>query len=165
MARIQISAETLAVQADHFADLQTGAIVPSIAASNTFARNEDYELPAGLRYSRYGNPTVILAERLCAKLEGGAEARLFSSGLAACASIIGTIKGGEHILAPRIMYHGAQDLIRLTAQNHNAEVSFFDASDPGSLRASLRPNTAIVWIETPINPTWDIIDIADAAHA
>jgi cystathionine gamma-synthase len=165
MVKLQTSAETLAVQADHFADVETGAIVPSIAASNTFARDEHYELPAGLRYSRYGNPTVILAENLLAKLEGGAEARLFGSGLAACAAIIGTIKAGEHILAPRIMYHGAQDLIRLTAKNHNADVSFFDASDPAALRSGLRPNTTMVWIESPINPTWDIIDIADAAHA
>jgi cystathionine gamma-synthase len=165
MAKTCTSIETLAVQADHFTDPQTGAIVPSVAASNTFARNQDYELPAGLRYSRYGNPTVILGERLLAKLEGGAQARLFGSGLAACAAIIGTLKAGEHILAPRVMYHGAQDLIRVTARDHHAEASFFDASDPGSLRASLRPNTTMVWIESPINPTWDVIDIADAAQA
>jgi cystathionine gamma-synthase len=165
MATIEISAETLAVQADHFTDPATGAIVPPLAASSTFARNDAYELPAGLRYSRYGNPTVILAERVLAKLEGGKEARLFGSGLAACAAIIGTLKAGEHILAPRIMYHGAQDLIRRTARDHQAEASFFDAAEPGSLRAALRPNTAMVWIESPINPTWDVIDIAEAAHA
>lgn len=165
MSKFITTAETTAVQADHFVDLQNGAIVPPIAASNTFARNDAYELPAGLRYSRYGNPTVILAEQLLAKLEGGAEARLFGSGLAAAAAIIGTIRAGEHILAPRIMYHGAQDLIRSTAAAHNAEVSFFDTSDPRGLHAGLRKNTAMVWIESPVNPTWDIIDIADAAQA
>lgn len=165
MPELITSAETIAVQAAHFTDAQNGAIVPPIAASNTFARNEAYELPAGLRYSRYGNPTVILAEQLLAKLEGGAEARLFGSGLAAATAIIGTIRAGEHILAPRIMYHGAQDLIRTTAQAHNAEVSFFDAADPNALRAGLRDNTVMVWIESPINPTWDVIDIADAARA
>jgi cystathionine gamma-synthase len=165
MMRNGISAETLAVQIDHFTDPQNGAIVPPVAASTTFARDADYKLPAGLRYSRYGNPTVILAERTLAKLEGGQEARLFASGLAACAAILGTIKSGEHVLAPRIMYHGAQDLMRLTAKAHGAEVSFFDAADPGSLRANLRPNTTMVWIESPINPTWDVIDIAAAAEA
>ena len=165
MAKNETSLETLVVQADHFTDPQTGGIVPSVAASSTFVRNANYELPAGLRYSRYGNPTVILAENLLAKLEGGAEARLFASGLAAAAAIIGTIKAREHILAPRIMYHGAQDLIRITAEKHNAEVGFFDAADPSSLRAGLQPNTRMVWIESPINPTWDIIDIADAARA
>jgi cystathionine gamma-synthase len=165
MAKIETSAETLIVQADHFTDPETGAIVPCVAASSTFARNADYQLPAGLRYSRYGNPTVILAENLLAKLEGGTQARLFGSGLAACAAIIGTLKAGEHILAPRIMYHGAQDLIRTTAQKHNAEASFFAADNPAALRAGLRSNTSMVWIESPINPTWDIIDIADAARA
>jgi cystathionine gamma-synthase len=165
MTTIETSAETLAVQANHFTDPQTGAIVPPVAVSNTFARNEAYELPAGLRYSRYGNPTVILAEEVLAKLEGGKAARLFGSGLAACAAIIGTLKAGEHILAPRIMYHGAQDLIRRIARDHHAEASFFDASEPASLRAGLRSNTAMVWIESPINPTWDVIDITDAARA
>ena len=165
MGEIKTSSETLIVQADHFVDPQNGAIVPPIATSSTFARNEDYELPAGLRYSRYGNPTVILAENLLAKLEIGKEARLFSSGLAACAALIGTLKAGEHILAPRIMYHGAQDLIRVTASDHNAEVSFFDAAEPSSLKAGLRTNTKIVWIESPINPTWDVIDIENAARA
>ncbi|MCC7047094.1 MAG: PLP-dependent transferase [Alphaproteobacteria bacterium] len=165
MTRVQTSAETLVVQANHYTDPLTGAIVPPVAASNTFARDEDYRLPAGLRYSRYGNPTVILAEQVLAKLEGGKEARLFGSGLAACAAIIGTLKAGDRILAPRIMYHGAQDLIRKTAQEHQADVDFFDSGTPGALRANLRPNTAIVWIESPINPTWDVIDIVDSARA
>lgn len=165
MTKRPVTRETLAVQADHFTDPRDGAIVPPLVSSSTFARNAAYELPAGLRYSRYGNPTVIMAEGLLAKLEGGAEARLFSSGLAAAAAIIGTLRAGEHILAPRIMYHGAQDLIRETTAAHGAEASFFDASVPGALRAGLQPNTAMVWIELPINPTWDIIDIAAAAKA
>lgn len=161
----RISAETLAVQIGHFIDRQNGAIVPSLAASTTFARDAEGELPAGLHYSRYGNPTVILAEETLARLEGGQQARLFASGLAACAAILGTLQQGEHILAPRIMYHGAQDLIRRIAQTHGAVATFFDAADPDALRAGLRPNTAMVWIESPINPTWDVIDIAAAAEA
>ncbi|MBL8699988.1 MAG: aminotransferase class I/II-fold pyridoxal phosphate-dependent enzyme [Alphaproteobacteria bacterium] len=160
-----ISAETLAVQIGHFTDAQNGAIVPPVAPSTTFARDAEGKLPAGLRYSRYGNPTVILAEQTLAKLEGGKEARLFASGLAACAAILGTIRAGQHILAPRIMYHGAQDLMRRIAAAHGAELGFFDAADPNGLRAGLRANTAMVWIESPINPTWDVIDIAAAAEA
>ncbi|HEX5325047.1 MAG TPA: PLP-dependent transferase, partial [Acetobacteraceae bacterium] len=66
---------------------------------------------------------------------------------------------------PRIMYHGAQDLIRRVAQTQGVEATFFDAADPGALRSGLRPDTAMVWIESPINPTWDVIDIAAAAAA
>ena len=63
------------------------------------------------------------------------------------------------------MYHGAQDLIRKVADERGAEATFFDQSDPGALAAALRPETSIVWIESPVNPTWDIIDIAAAAEA
>jgi cystathionine gamma-synthase len=161
----EISSETLCAQADHHRDPVSGDVVPALHAATTFARNEAGELPAGLRYSRYGNPTVLQAESILAKLDGAREARLFGSGLAAAAAAIGTLGKGERIVAPRIMYHGAQDLIRKLASEHGAEATFFDQSDPGSLAQALRPETAIVWIESPVNPTWDVIDIAAAADA
>lgn len=160
-----LSPETLCAQADHHRDPVSGDVVPALHAATTFARGEDGELPAGLRYSRYGNPTVLQAESILARLDGAREARLFGSGLAAAAAAIGTLRRGEHIVAPRIMYHGAQDLIRKVASEHGAETTFFDQSDSRALAASLRPDTAIVWIESPVNPTWDIIDIAAAADA
>src|SRR5579872_1863694 len=95
------SLETLVVQADHFVDQRTGAIVPSLAPSTTFARDASYELIGESRYSRYGNPTCIQAERILAKLDGGKEARLFASGLAACAAVLETVRQGQHVLAPR----------------------------------------------------------------
>jgi cystathionine gamma-synthase len=162
--KTETSAETLVVQADHFMDGETGGIVPPVQVSTTFARDADFNLPAGLRYIRYGSPTCLVAERILAKLENGREARLFASRLAACTALLGTVKSGEHILAPRIMYHGAQDLMRMVAKAQGAELSFFDPAEPEALRASLRRNTSIVWIESPINPTWDVIDIAAAAE-
>jgi cystathionine gamma-synthase len=73
---------------------------------------------------------------------------------------------GEHIVAPRIMYHGAQDWLRRIAQKRAIGLTLFDAKDPHALRQAIEPGkTAIVWIETPTNPTWDVIDIADAAAA
>jgi cystathionine gamma-synthase len=160
-----LSLETLCAQADHHCDPISGDVVPALHAATTFARNEAGELPAGLRYSRYGNPTVLQAEAILAKLDGAREARLFGSGLAAAAAAIGTLRKGEHIIAPQIMYHGAQDLIRKVAAEHGAEATFFDPSDPQALARALRPDTAIVWIESPTNPTWDVIDIAAAAEA
>ncbi|AFL53364.1 cystathionine gamma-synthase [Sinorhizobium fredii] len=163
----KIALETLCAQADHHADPISGDVVPALHASTTFARNAKGELPAGLRYSRYGNPTVLQAEALLAKIDGAKEARLFGSGLAATAAVIGTLREGEHIVAPRIMYHGAQDLIRKIADEHGADATFFDQADASALAAALRPETSMVWIESPVNPTWDVIDIkaaADAAH-
>lgn len=162
---MEISVETLCAQADHHTDTGSGDVVPALHAATTFARNEEGELPAGLRYSRYGNPTVLLAESILAKLDGAQEVRLFGSGLAAAAAAIGTLRRGEHILAPRIMYHGAQDLIRKVAAEHGAEASFFDQSRPEALAEGIKSNTAIVWIESPVNPTWDLIDIEAAAKA
>lgn len=160
-----ISIETLCAQADHHSDPISGDVVPALHAATTFARNADGELPAGLRYSRYGNPTVLQAEAILAKLDGAKEARLFGSGLAAAAAVIGTLRKGEHIVAPRIMYHGAQDLIRKVAAEHGAQTTFFDQSNPKALAEALRPETSMVWIESPVNPTWDVLDIKAAAEA
>lgn len=161
---VKLAQATICAQVDHHREPGTGGVVPALHAATTYARDADFELPADLRYSRYGNPTVMVAEGLLSQLENAVETRLFGSGLAAAAAVIGTVRNGEHILAPKIMYHGAQDLIRKTADEHGAEVSFFDQTDATALEAGLRPNTAIVWIESPVNPTWDIIDIADAAE-
>lgn len=155
----------LLVQADHFVDDRTGAIVPPIHTSTTFARDDQYELIGNIRYGRYGNPTTILAEEMLAKLEGGKQARLFGSGLAATTAILETVKAGQHILAPQVMYHGAQKWMRRLAERRGIELSFFDQSRDGALRDAIRPNTALLWIEPTVNPTWDVIDIQDAADA
>jgi len=155
----------LVSQADHFVDDRTGAIVPPIHTSTTFARDDQYELIGNIRYGRYGNPTTILAEELLAKLEGGEQARLFGSGLAATTAILETVKSGQHILAPQVMYHGAQKWMRRMAERRGIELSFFDQSRSGALREAIRPNTALLWIEASVNPTWDIIDIEEAADA
>lgn len=165
MAGKAFSLESLVVQADHFVDSHTGGVVPPIQPSTTFARDENYELIGGLRYSRYGNPTCIQAENLLAKLEGGAEARVFASGLAACASLLETLKTGDRIVAPRVMYHGAQDWMRRLEKERGIGVTFFDQADPNALAASVTSGTTLVWIESPVNPTWDVIDIAAAADA
>jgi cystathionine beta-lyase/cystathionine gamma-synthase len=81
-----ISLETLCAEADHFSDAINGDVVPALHITTAFARNEAGELPAGLHYSRYGNPTVLQAEAILAKLDGAREARLFGSGLAAASA-------------------------------------------------------------------------------
>ena len=158
------SLETLVVQADHFIDRTTGAVVPPIHPSTTFARDDAYELIGGIRYGRYGNPTCIQAEALIARLEGGAEARIFGSGLAAATAVLETVRTGQHILAPQVMYHGAQKWMRRISAQRGIELSFFDQTDPDDLAAKIRQNTALVWIEPLVNPTWDVIDIAHAAR-
>lgn len=153
-------------QAGHFLDDVTGAVAPPIHPSTTYARNDDYELIGAYKYSRYQNPTYDQVEYLAAKIDNGVEAMLFASGMAAITAVFETIDMGQHVVAPVIMYHGAQDWLRHIANKRNIGLTLFDATDPDSLRRSIIPGeTAVVWIESPVNPTWDVIDIADAAQA
>ena len=158
--------ETLAVQADRFVDPATGGLSPPIHPSTTFARDADYALRGAYGYSRSGNPTGERVEAVAARLDGAAEAMLFASGLAAFAAFFETLESGRHVVAPRVMYHGGQDWLRRLSERRGIGLSLFDAADPAALAAAIRPGeTAVVWIETPVNPTWDVIDIAAAAEA
>mgnify|MGYP003628273040 CR=1 FL=1 len=146
-------------------DKTSGAIVPPVQTSTTFARNSAYELTGDYGYARDHNPTYIQAEKLLQQLEKGAGARLFSSGMAAFSAVFETVNSGAHIVAPKIMYHGAQDWLRRIASRRNIELTLVDQSDLSAMKKAVRPGqTDIVWIETPANPTWDICDIAAAAE-
>ena len=172
------SIETLLAQGGHYIDSQTGAIVPPIHPSTTYARDERYEL-IGYGYSRSGNPTCAQVEEVLARLEGAEDALVFASGLAGVATFFDTVRSGEHVVAPRVMYHGAADWLRRLAGRRGVGVTFFDAGAApgasarpgaaGALEAAVRPGeTAVVWIEASVNPTWDVIDVraaAEMAHA
>jgi cystathionine gamma-synthase len=156
---------TLAAQALRIIDEQSGAVVPGIEPSTTFARGPDYELPGPFKYSRYENPTTKKAEQVLAALEGAGDAQLFNSGLAASAAVFELVRPGQRIVAPQVMYHGAQDWLRRLSETRGIEVTFFDQSDPEAMvRALSDKPTALVWIETPVNPTWDVIDIRSSAE-
>ena len=163
------SQRTMAVQAGHYTDPHTGAVTPPIHASTTFARDDDYETIYSATYSRDGNPTYDQLETVLAALDGGAGARVFGSGMAAITTFLQTLPTGAHIAAPRIMYHGAQDWLRRLVTERGMGLTLFDAADPTALAAAVRSEeTALVWIESPVNPTWDVIDVAaaaDVAHA
>lgn len=158
-----VDPDTWLAQAGHAVDPVTGGVVPQIETSVTFARNEDHELIGGYLYSRYGTPTWEHAERVLAGLDGGERAMLFASGLAAAAAIIETVPPGGRLVAPTVMYHGVQDWMRRAAGRRGFELGLFEAGEAGSLEAAVRSGAAMVWIETPVNPTWDVIDIAAAA--
>ena len=161
-----LSPRSLAAQAGHFIDPATGAITPPVHPSTTFARDADYAPIGATTYSRYHNPTYEQVEPLAAALDEGAEALVFAAGMAAIAALFETVNTGQHMVAPTVMYHGAQDWLRRISEKRGIALSLFDAADPGALERAIRPGeTAIVWIETPVNPTWDVIDIAAAAAA
>jgi len=154
--------ESMVVQACHYIDAVTGGISTPIQPSTTFARDREYQPIGDYSYSRSENPTYAVLEQVCAQLDGGAQARCFASGMAAITAVFETVNSGEHIVAPRIMYHGAQDWLRRISEKRAIGLSLFDASDPEDLQRAVQPGkTTLVWIETPVNPTWEIIHGAD----
>jgi cystathionine gamma-synthase len=161
-----LAPETLTAQALHYIDSTTGAIVPPIQPSTTFARDEHYVLTSARHsYGRDENPSYIAAEQLLARLERAEDALLFSSGMAAAMAVFQSLQTGDHIVAPRVMYWGLRNWLLKFCPNWGLDIELYDATDPMALAKSVRKGkTRLIWIETPCNPTWDVIDIAAAAE-
>jgi cystathionine gamma-synthase len=161
--------ETLAAKAVHAIDAATGAIVPPIHLATTYARDASYGLIDGRDYTRDKNPTAEPAEKLLAALEGGAEARVFASGMAAATSAIRTlVKPGDRIVAPKVAYYALRDWLARFGAHWHVEVAFVDMTNLDEVRGAIGAGTRLVWVETPANPTWQVTDIAavaELAHA
>lgn len=161
--------ETIAAHALRAVDPATGAIAPPIYLASAYARDGNYRPKLKENYIRNGSPTLWQAEEAIAALEQGAEALLFASGMAAITTLTETIPQGAHVVAPGVMYYGTRDWLKRLEGLGRIELTLFDPRDAGALAASLRNGrTDLVWIETPLNPTWGVIDIeaaANAAHA
>lgn len=157
--------ETWLAQGLHYVDPVTGAVVPPINPSTTFARDADYRLVSPSHsYARDENATFPLVEKMLARLEGGAAALLFSSGMAAAMAVVQALEPGDHIVAPKVMYWGLRNWLVKFCDRWGLEISLYDPTLPGGLeRAVQKGKTKLVWIETPCNPTWDVVDIAGAA--
>ena len=157
--------ETDVAQAQHYLDAETGAVAPPIHPTSTFARREDYELISKYIYSRYDSPTISLAESIICKLEGGAATLLYGSGLAGIAAVFETLRTGEHVVVPRIMYFGALAWLRRLAERKGFELGEWDQRDIGTLRRAMKPGkTKLVWVESPANPTFEVVDLGEAAR-
>ena len=166
----ELAPETISAQALRQIDSGTGGVTPAIHVSTTYLRDENYELLVpGNSYGRDENPTYVVAENVLRELEGAADALLFSSGTAAAMAVVQSLKPGDHIVAPKVMYWGLRNWLIKFCDTWGLGLDLFDASDPDALESTVRDDaTKLVWIETPCNPTWDVIDIeaaADVAHA
>jgi cystathionine gamma-synthase len=166
MSNSNLRPETIAAHALRAIDEATGAVVPPIYMSSTYARDENYQPKLKENYVRNGNPTLWQAEEAIAALEQGVEALLFASGMAAITTLTETIPQGAHVVAPDVMYYGTRDWLKRLESLGRISLTLFDPREQGSLAASLQKGkTDFVWIETPLNPTWDVIDIEAAAKA
>ena len=161
----ELAPETRNAQALRQIDAGTGGLTPSIYPSTTYVRDGDYELiDPQHSYGRDENPGFAVAEKVLAELEGGAAAMLFSSGMSAAMAILQCLKPGDRIVAPRIMYWGLRKWLVVFCEQWGLELDLFDAAEADALARSVeRGRTRLLWLESPCNPTWDVIDIAAAA--
>jgi cystathionine gamma-synthase len=159
------SARTRLAQALGAMDAATGAVIPPVHLTTTYARNPDHDYPSPFTYGRPDNPTVQQVEALVASLEGAASAMLFGSGMSAAVALFLTLSRGDHVVVPSIMYWGLRNWLHGEGKRLGLDVTSVDMTDVGAVEAALKPGrTRLVWIETPANPTWDVTDIAAVAR-
>jgi cystathionine gamma-synthase len=158
---------TVLAQLGHYVDPATGGLAPPIQPSTTFARDEGYALinPAHT-YGRDDNPGYPQIEAVLCALEAGADALVFPSGMAAIAALFRTARRGEAIAVQRPIYYGTLAWLAKFCAQREIALHRFEGADPLSLERAVRDGKpAIVWIETPSNPTLDVVDIVGAAKA
>ncbi len=156
---------TLAIHGGQAPDPSTGAVMPPIYATSTYAQASP-GVHQGFEYSRTHNPTRFAYERCVAALEGGTRGFAFASGMAATSTVLELLDSGSHVIAMDDIYGGSYRLFeRVRKRSAGLEFSFVDLTDPAAFEAAVRPNTRMVWIETPTNPMLKIVDIQAIAEA
>jgi len=159
---------TLAIHAGEGICPTTGSVAPPIYQATTFAfRNAEQgaaifsEEMEGYVYTRWGNPTLASLERKLAALEGGEEALVTASGMAAVTTALLTVlDSGDHVLCSKGVYTGTYKFLSYSLRRFDVKVDFVDGTNPTLFEKVIHPNTRLIYIETPANPTLDVIDIA-----
>ncbi|MBZ0148214.1 MAG: cystathionine gamma-synthase [Pseudorhodoplanes sp.] len=158
---------TRCIHAGQAPDPTTGAVMMPIYATSTFVQQSP-GVHKGYEYARSQNPTRMAFERCIADLEGGAQGYAFASGLAAISTILESIGQGAHVVATDDLYGGTRRLFeRVRKQSAGIEATYVDFTDVKALEGAIRPNTKLIWIETPTNPLLKLIDlraVADVAR-
>jgi len=150
---------TKAIHAGQSPDPGTGAVMPPIYATSTYAQSSP-GVHQGFEYSRTHNPTRFAWERGVAGLEGGSRGFAFASGMAATATLLELLDSGDHVIAMDDLYGGSFRLFeRIRRRSAGLDFSFVDLTDPAAFEAAITPKTRLVWIETPTNPMLKIVDI------
>ncbi|MBU6405355.1 MAG: PLP-dependent aspartate aminotransferase family protein [Proteobacteria bacterium] len=151
---------TRAIHAGQAPDPSTGAIMTPIYATSTYVQRSPGK-HQGYEYSRTHNPTRFAYERCVADLEGGVAGFAFASGLAAASTVLELLDSGSHVIAMDDLYGGTYRLFeRVRRRSAGLDFSFIDLSDAAALKAALKPNTRMIWAETPTNPMLKLVDLA-----
>jgi cystathionine beta-lyase/cystathionine gamma-synthase len=156
---------TRAIHAGQAPDPATGAVIVPIYQTSTFAQ-EDVGVHKGYEYARSGNPTRTALETALAALEGGRHGLAFASGLAAETTVLlALLKSGDHLVCGDDVYGGTYRLLARVFADKGIQADFVDTSKTELVAAAIRPNTRLVWLETPTNPLLKLADIAAIAAA
>lgn len=154
---------TRCIHAGQSPDPSTGAVMPPIYTTSTYAQSSP-GVHKGYDYSRTRNPTRGAWERCIADLEGGIRGFAFASGMAATSTLLELLDAGSHLVAMEDLYGGSFRLFeRVRKRSAALGTSFVDLADETAIEAAIRPNTRLIWIETPTNPTLRLVDIARVA--
>jgi cystathionine gamma-lyase len=154
---------TRAIHAGQDPDPATGAIMTPIYATSTYVQTSP-GVHKGYDYARTGNPTRTALETCVADLESGARGYAFASGLAGMATLLDALDAGAHVVASDDLYGGTYRLFEnVRKRSSGLTASFIDMADPARVRAAIRPNTRMLWVETPSNPLLKLIDLAAVA--
>ncbi|GAA4856744.1 cystathionine gamma-synthase [Saccharopolyspora cebuensis] len=156
---------TRAIHAGQEADPATGSVIVPIHATSTYAQDGVGGMRAGYEYSRTGNPTRTALEECLAELERGRYGRAFASGMAATDAVLrAVLRPGDHVIIPDDAYGGTFRLIDKVLTGWGVEFSPVRLSDVDAVRAEIRPETKMIWVESPTNPLLNIADIAVLAQ-
>ena len=154
---------TLAIHAGQSPDSSTGAVMTPIYQTSTYVQSSP-GVHQGFEYTRSHNPTRFAYERCVAALEGGSRGFAFASGMAATSTILELLDTGSHVIAMDDVYGGTYRLFeRVRRRSAGLDFSWVDLTDPAAFQAAIRPETKLVWIETPTNPLLKLVDIAQIA--
>ena len=156
--------ETLAVHAGHRIDPATGSVAPPIYLSTTFARDPESVPIGGHTYIRESNPAQEQLEDALFPLEGGEAALVFASGMAAGIALLQALPPGSHVLFPDDVYYGFRAAAGEVLPNWGIRSDFVGMGDLAALAAAIRPETRLVWLETPSNPLLKVVDLAAASR-
>ena len=164
IAAAQQGFSTRAIHAGQEPDPATGAIMTPIYATSTYVQASP-GVHKGYDYARTANPTRAALEACVASLESGARGFGFASGLAGMATVLDALDAGAHVVASDDLYGGTYRLFEnVRKRSANLGVSFVDMADPARLRAAIRPETRMIWVESPSNPLLKLIDLAAVAR-
>ena len=160
----KLSLTTRVAQALRFIDEKTGALIPPVQLTSTYARAADYAPRQDYVYRRDSNQTTEHAEAIIAELEGAESSLLFASGMSAATAVIDQLDAGAHVVVPDVMYHGVLQQFKMYAAKNRLDVSYYATGNLDEMAAATRKDeTALVWVETPNNPDWTVTDIKAAA--